>query len=304
MRQPRNTDPRYIRHISIRTEGAMLLLLPEALVNEIVGGVLARYQEAFSVLIYAYSVLGNHIHMLARAPHGNLWAFEQAVNREAAKRINRLRNIRGHFWERRYDEQIAPEDSDALEAFLYVTCNAVSHGLVQHPMLWPGLCSYTQTLDGRPRTYRFVDYTAYGKACRRAKGKGKRVNIKDFETEHTLTLTPLPQFEQLSHAERRKVLTKLICERVERIKKERKQQGKGFLGRDKVLQQKWNSVPREVKRLKRPLCYTKNWETKKHFMAWYFPWLETYREASRRYRSGERLVQFPDYCLMPPHHYS
>lgn len=304
MRQPRNTDPKYLRHISIRTEGAALLLLPDAWVNQIVGGVLARYQEAFSIIIYAYTVLGNHIHLLARAPQGNLWAFEQAVNREVAKRINRLRGISGHFWGRRYDEQIAPEDADALEAFLYVICNAVSHGLVEHPLLWPGLSCYAQALDGKPRTYRFVDYTAYGRACRRAKNRGKRVCIKDYETEHTLTLTPLPQFEALSEEERGKVIKKLVGDRVKRIKEERSGQGKGFLGREKIQQQKWSSVPREVKRLKRPLCYTKNWQTKKEFMAWYFPWLESYREASRRYRSGERLVDFPEHCLMPPHHYS
>lgn len=303
-RLPRNTDPTYIRHISIRTEGASLLLLPEAQLNQIVGGVIARYQELFSVVVYAYTVLSNHIHLLVLAPLQNLWRFEQAVNREIAKRINRLRNTRGHFWERRYDEQMVAAEGDVLEAFLYTVCNAVSHGLVEHPALWPGLNCYAHVLDEKDRVYVFNDYTAFSRACARAKHTGEQVSIKDFQTKHRLHITPLPEFKHLSSEERRAVLAKLIQRRVVRLKKERRAQGLGFLGREKILRQRFTAVPRSVKRAPRPICYTKSWEAKKRFMGWFMPWLESYREASRRFRSGEFLVQFPEHCIRPPLHYS
>jgi REP element-mobilizing transposase RayT len=303
-RLPRNTDPNYIRHISIRTEGASLLLVPDAQVNQIVGGVIARYQELFSVVIYAYTITSNHIHLLVLAPLGNLWRFEQAVNRELAKRINRLRNTRGHFWERRYDEQMVAGEGDALEAFLYTVCNSVSHGLVEHPALWPGLNCYAHVLDEKDRIYAFTDYTAFRKACTRAKHTGERVSIRDFQTQHTLRITPLPEFKHLSAEERRAALLKLIQQRVARIKKERKAQGLGFLGREKILRQRHTAVPRSVKRAPRPICYTKSREAKKRFMEWFFAWLESYRQASKRFRAGEFLVQFPKHCLRPPLHYS
>lgn len=304
MRNPRNTDPKFIRHIRIRTEGAALLLHPDPQVNQIVGGVIARYQEMFSILIFAYTVLGNHIHLLVQAPDKNLWKFEQAVNREIAKRINKYRNRRGHFWGRRYDEQICPELADVLEALLYVTLNAVNHGLVENALLWPGLNCYQQLLDGKDRIFYFTNYTAYEKARRRAGRRGGKVNIRDFQTEHTLHLTPIPQFEELSQEERRKELKKLLRERTIRIKKERKENGQGFLGREKILRQKFSDVPQNVKRSPKPLCYTRCWETKKEFMAWFFPWVTSYREASRRFRSGEFDVEFPEHCLRPPLHYS
>ena len=78
----------------------------------------------------------------------------------------------------------------------------------------------------------------------------------------------------------------------------------GFLGREKIMAQRHTDVPRNVKRFPRPICYTKSFETKKRFMEWYFPWLESYREASRRFRSGELLVQFPEHSIRPPVHYS
>ena len=303
-RLPRNNDPIFIRHISIRTERAALRLLPSPKVNGIVGGIIARYQEEFSIVIFAYTVLSNHIHILAQAPRCNLWRFEQAVNREIAKRLNRQQGMRGHFWERRYDEQMVAEEGDAVLAFLYVICNAVSHGLVEHPSLWPGLNSYAQVLDGKDRVYRFTDYTAYGKARRQARGEGKRVSIRDFESEHVLRISPLPKHAYLSQEERRAVILRLVSQRTAEIKKERKALGLGFLGREKVLRQDHNDIPRNVKRSRKPICYTKSWEAKKLFMSWFYPWLEAFREASRRFRRGEFLVKFPEYCLLPPLHYS
>jgi putative transposase len=304
MRQPRNTDPSYIRHISIRTEKALLQLLPSPRVNEIIGGVLARYQEHFSIVIYAYVVLSNHLHILASAPEKNLWKFEQAVNREIAKRIHKLRGTRGHFWERRYDEQMVAEEGDVVEAFLYVMCNPVSHGLVEHPALWPGLNCYAHVLDEKDRGYTFTNYTAYRKACRRAKRKGDKAKINDYQTQHMLRITTLPQYEHLSAEERKVVLSTLIKQRVARIKKERKKQGQSFLGRSNILRQRHTEAPRTVKRMPRPICYTKSWEAKKRFLAWFLPWLTAFREASRRFRSGEFQVQFPPFCLVPPLHYS
>ena len=302
-RLPRNTDPSYIRHISIRTEGAQFRLIPRAEVNQVIGGVLAKYQEAFEIVIYAYTVLSNHLHILAQAPLANLWRFEQAVNREIAKRINRQQSTRGHFWERRYDEQMVIDESDVLEAFLYVTCNAVSHGLVEHPLLWPGLNSYQHCLDGRDREYLFTDYTAFGKACQLAKNRGKRVRISDYQSKHKLRITALPQYSQLSNKEIRKLLSALIKERTARIKKERKAQGLGFLGRERIQNQHHRDVPQTVKRSPRPICYTKHFEAKKRFMEWFFPWLEGFREASKRFRSGDFSVQFPEHSIRPPIHY-
>ena len=303
-RLPRNTDPKYFRHISIRTENARLTLLPEPRLNAIVGGVLAKYQQHFGILLYAYSILSNHVHILAQAPKKNLWRFEQAVNREIAKRANRLRNTRGHYWERRYDEQMIASEADIIEAFLYVTCNAVSHGLIAHPKLWPGVNSYAHCLDEKDRAYLFTDYTAFGKACRQAKAGQHRVSIRDFQTEHRLVLTPLPHFAELAPEARRAVLHALIQKRLQRIRHERAQQGLGFLGREMVLNQQPQHIPRNVKRMPRPICYTKFWEAKRQFMAWFFPWLEHYREASRNFRAGNFGFPFPEFSLLPPGHYS
>ncbi len=303
-RLPRNTNPKYVRHISIRTNGALLRLLPTGEANQIIAGIIAKYQEVFEIVIFAYAILGNHLHLLAMAPRSNLWRFEQAVNREIAKRINRLQNARGHFWERRYDEQVVLEDEDILEAFLYVTCNAVSHGLVEHPMLWPGVNSYQHSLDGKDREYLFTDYTAYGKALRLAKNRGEEISIRDFQSAHYLKITPLPQYADLSLADRKEVLSSLIAQRITRIKKDRKDQGLGFLGRKQIKRQHHKDEPRSVKRSPRPICYTKSVEAKKLFLEWFLPWLDKFYEASKKFRSGDFSAIFPEHSIQPPIHYS
>lgn len=300
----RNTNPEYSRLVTIRTECAALFLQPAAGLNQIVGGIIAKYQELFGIIIFAYVVLGNHIHILARAPEKNLWRFEQAVNREIAKRINRLRNRRGHFWERRYDEQMVLEIGDILAALIYILLNPVNHGLVEHPLLWPGLICFQHLLDGKDRKYLFTDFTAYNKAKKKAACLGQKVSIRDFQTEHLLKLSPIPQFENMTQEQRAKEIRKLVAENAARIKRERRANGQGFLGRAAILRQNHTAIPRNVKRSPRPICYTQCWEAKKEFMAWYFPWLECYRQASIRFRSGEFNVEFPDFCLRPPLHYS
>ena len=302
-RHPRNTNPKYIRHISIRTEQAALLLLPDERLNQIIGGILAKYQEAFSIIIYAYTVLGNHIHMIARAPMGNLWRFEQAVNREIARRTNVHRNRRGHFWERRYDEQIIAEENDILEAFLYVVCNAVRHGIVDHPILWKGINCYSHVIDESDRTYKFTNYTEYRRALNKAKNTGETVLLSDYQTEHKLKISPIPQYEKLSQRDRKAKMIDIIKSRILRIRKERKKQGLGFLPQDKFAKQRFTDIPRNVKRLPKPICWTKDIEAKRRFMEWYFSWLEAYQKASKLFRSGKFKISFPEYSLLPPMHY-
>ena len=298
----RNTDPKLIRLVTIRTSEARLFLTPDEELNQIVGGVLAKYREKFEIELFAYVVLGNHIHLLLRAPKGNAWLFGQNVFREVAKRVNWKLGRSGFFWGRRYDEQITVEDSDALAALLYVATNPVKHGLVQDSRDWPGLCCHQHLLDEKPRVYKFTDYTAYKKAKKLAKATGKKVRIADFQTPYKLLLTPLPQFAELSQGKRVKEMSLLLNGKLDELHKERG--NKPYLGRKAVRQQNPNAVPENVSRSPRPLCYTKSLEGKRQYMEWYFGWLEWYRAASRDYRRGFLGVEFPPHSLRPPLHYA
>ena len=246
----RNLEPQQIRLITIRTEEARLFMAPTSEnreeLNKIIGGVIAKYQAVFSIVIYAYVVCGNHYHILLKAPEANLWRFAQAINREIAKRVNGLIKRTGHFWGRRYDEQATLKDEDVLKALIYIVCNPVNHGLVDDPSKWPGLNCLEQILSGMDRVFPFFDKTAYNAARNKAK-KGEVVDPEDFKSYHSLILSPLPIFEGLSHEEMAAKINALVVERCEEIRTERKKECKGFLGEGKIKRQSPFSTPKRVK---------------------------------------------------------
>lgn len=297
----RRIDPEKLYHVTNRTVNEEFWMLPQKQVTEVIGGIVARFQEMHRIRIFALDVLSNHYHLLAQSPYGNLSNFEQDINREIAKRINRLTGRRGALWARRFSAQPAPEAVDVLDALLYVTTNPVHHGLVKHPRHWPGLNSYWQLLGSKDREYTFTHYTALNLA--RARSKGKKVKIENFQTKHTLKISPLPMFESLSKEERVEKLNTLIEERTKRIVDTARENGTGFLGKKKILEQKFGSRPRSVKRSPRPSCFSKCPDTVRRHRREAKALREEYTEASIKYRSGERDTEFPKFTYRPPTHH-
>lgn len=280
----RINDPDKLQLVTVRTQAAQLLLRPDRWVNEMIGGVLARYQEMYGIEIYAYTFLSNHYHILLRAPRCNLWQFEQALNREIARRINFYLKREGTLWGRRYDAQIVVEDADQIEALLYIVCNATGHGLVSHPQQWPGMHSYDQLRTGKELTYRFDIYSS-----------------KEETALHTLKLSPLPALGCNSLTEQWEVLQKEIFKRLRKLHEAR--ENKPFLGKARILKQKPFARPKKIKRSPRPACYTKSLIALHWFRKFYKQVRTTYVEASYRYRCGDLSALFPPFTFPPPAHY-
>lgn len=283
-----------------RTYQERLLMLPTPEIERIIGGVVARYQELFQVDIFDLNFLSNHSHMLARAPKGNLWKFQMNVKREIARRVNRHLGRRGSLWGTRYSSfEVLDAEADGLQALLYITTNAVNHGLVDHPKNWPGLNGYWQLLTGKERKFKYTHWTAYNRARFLAGANRDSVRIEDYQTEHTLKLTPLPQLAGMSQKERRRFLERKIEERVEEIREKRQLEGKGFLGRKNVLAQHPESRGKSTKRTRKPCCYTKNSAALSDYKDYYWGIRRWYTEMSERFRSGEYDVEFPPHTFVP-----
>lgn len=288
VRPLRDKDPGAYRLITVRTEEARLWMIPSEHMNAIIGGALARYQEACGILIFAYTFLSNHYHLVIQAPQANADEFEENVNREIARRVNKLHKRKGKFWARRYDDQKILREEDLLEAFVYVTTNGVRHGMVEDPADWPGLNSYEHALSEEHR-----EFTFFRSSVR---------NPAERETRHTLTLSPLPQFAHLAPAERRVELLRLLKARADGIVDSRYETGQGFLGRRQIISQTPGTIPINVSTRPRPPCYTKDSGLRREFQLERRSRRESYTVASRRYRLGESEIAFPLYSYKPPLH--
>lgn len=216
----RDRNPALMHLVTIRTMQQCFLMRPSKDVNKTIGGIIARYQEVFGIEIFVFIILSNHLHMMVRAPRGNLDEFMENVDREIARRLNYKLKRRGKFWSKRYRAQAIVTDKDIEEAFLYVVTNAVRHGLVSHPSEWPGLSPYQQNLSERKKGYSFHHYSAR--------------EDEEKVTYHDLTMSPLSALKDLPKEERVRYLNGKIEARVKEIAEERKARGQGFLGAEKV----------------------------------------------------------------------
>ena len=295
-RNPRNTDPSVYRHIVVRTRDRRFLMLPKEVVVMIIGGIIARYQEMYRIEIYGLVALSNHVHILIKAPDRNTSSFMKMIDREISRRLKYLWGYDGDFWgSQRYSDEICPESKDALEALLYIITNPVKHELVSHPSKWPGLSSYQIMKSGGSMEFDFIHYGEKVKEEVLAKREGRKANPEVYTTRHTLKISNLPDIELLSPEE---TLEELVEKRTKALNS---QMGKKkYLGARKISLQSYLDRPKTTPTRKpQPVCYSKCPQTIKIFMEEHRAWIAEYREASKRYQSGEFEVKFPPNCIKP-----
>ena len=286
----RDLAPENYHLVTVRTEEARIWMVPQKKLNSTIGGIIARYQELFGIIIYTFCILGNHLHMVLKAQDQNMDEFMENVLREIARRVNWHNKRRGHFWSRRYDDQVIKREEDLLEAYLYVTTNAVKHGLVSKISYWPGLHCYDQIMCEGERSFPFVQ---------RSKEDEKGNPSVSY---HTLKLSVLPQHEGMQKDKRLSLIRELIREREQEIAKKRKENGEGFLGVKAIKSQPAGRVPLSVSYSPRPVCYTKDSQTRREYRAQRRLFKERYAEASESFRGGKLDTEFPPHCFKPPLH--
>lgn len=288
MRPLRNRNPNCYRLITIRTTAGRFFMKPTRACRRTIGGIVARYQEAFGIEIYAYTFLSNHYHMLIKAPLGNTDEFMENVNREIARRLNFQNGRSGQFWSRRYDDQTVISDEDLLEAFLYVTTNATRHGLVEDAAVWPGLSSIQHSLTERSRRFSFYHHSE--------QDPDKKTTI------HYLQLSILPVFATLNQKQRRNKIHVLLSKRMNELQQKRLAEGGGFSGIEKITSQSGYDRPQNMAKSPRPPCYTKCSKLRYQFVKQLRIVRARYNEASYRFRLGLLNVTFPEYTFRPPQH--
>lgn len=281
MRQIRNKDPEVFRLITTRTVESRLWLVPNSRTRKLFGGILARYQEIFSIEIYAYIFLGNHYHLIIKAPKSNTDEFIENVNREISRRINWFHKKEGPLWSRRYVDQQIITENDLLECFLYVTTNSARHGLTKDPHDWPGLCSINHVVHEQDRRFSFRHYT------------DSRI------THHRLRISVLPQFKKMPPETRKLHISKLLQQRMLEINAER---GDKFLNLEEIKDVSPGEKPASTKKTPKASFYSKCAKTIMETRKALKELRAIYSEASFRYRLGEKHVDFPKFTFLPPLH--
>lgn len=157
-----------VKHISNRTIDGLMLFHPDhPRIRRIIAGVLCWAAVRHRVLIYGYSFLSNHFHLLAGFPRRNMGRFMADLTREIVRRVNCVRDRSGSAFAESYcaiEVRLEPPDIDPEEAYeriasgqiegetfldvlTYIHINPTRHGLVDRPAEWAGLSSLHHHLD-------------------------------------------------------------------------------------------------------------------------------------------------------------
>lgn len=298
---PRIESESYASFLTTRCVQSRLWFVNNPLLEEAILGYLAKFAARYAVILYAFSIEGNHTHGPAHFPQMNRGDFMRDLNSCIARAVPRYtpEHGGGRLWERRYSGEFLPGDEDIENQFFYTVLQPVQDGLVEKISLYPGYNCFHDAIYGITRKFKVMNWADYNAAVRR----GKKVYMKDYVVTVELKYARLPGYEHLTQKDYAKMMLEKLEERRVAIVEKRRAAGLGFVGCEKLLQTKPGSLPRSTKRSTmnshRPrvlsVCPIRRAECK----AWYFDIYFRYKEASYEYRHGRFDAEFP-FGTYPP----
>ena len=99
--------------------------------------VLGQVCGRFNWVVHAYCQMGNHYHLLAETPDGNLAKGMRQLNGVYTQRFNQAHSRAGHVFQGRYKAILVQRDAYLLELSRYVVLNPVRARMVRDAGDWP-----------------------------------------------------------------------------------------------------------------------------------------------------------------------
>lgn len=297
----RYEDPEVVYLITIRTVGSRLWLVNNRKLTQKLLAALARYQERYKVILYGFTIQGNHPHFLAQFPLCNRAAFMQAWASMAAKLVAKYvpEFEGGKLWARRYSCEAVLTDDDIKHWFYYCALNPVLACLVSDIKEYPNYNSFWDAIRDRKRTFKWYEKAEYTKA----RQAGRKVSPKEFIKTHTLEFSRLPGYEHYTTEENAKILTKELYERQSEAVKDILDSDRKFANAKILKTIKPGSKPKKTKTSHRysfrPLVLSLCKEAKKRYLDLYFEVVDRYRQAVVEFKAGVLNVVFPSGTYRP-----
>lgn len=128
-------------------------------------GRLALLLDRFELRLVAYTLMGNHYHLVLHTPDGRISRALQQLHGWYSYWHNRTRGLSAHLFKAHPFARELSSDADLLTACRYLAYNPVEAGLANHPFAWPwgssaasaGLCESPLPLDDAPLRAAFAD---------------------------------------------------------------------------------------------------------------------------------------------------
>lgn len=283
--------------VTCRTIQGRFLLKPGDGFDEIFVGILARAAERYGVPVHAYACLSNHYHLLISPDSVEALAgFMRYVNTNLSKEAGRRNRWRGPLFKRRYQAiPIADEAAAQISRLRYLLEQGCKEGLVARPTDWPGAHAARPLLRGENASGLWMDRTREYEARR----SGRSPRLEEVVVSAELELTPLPCWQNKASEWRRGRISELLADIEEETAGCHARAGTSPAGVKSVLRLDPHSRPAEQKRTPAPLVHAVTNEMRQQLTKAYDQFLLAYRAASKRWRSGDLSVTFPEGSFAP-----
>ncbi len=286
---------KYLWFITTRTLNERLWFINNPILEYYILAFLAKYSKIYEVELYAFCLMGNHYHLLARFPKRNRASFLRCLNSIIAKLVSSyVSNYPGgKLWGRRAKVQAVPVTSCCIDTFLYSALNPTSTGLVKDPKDYPSYNSFNDAIENKVITFKMLNRSKYYKR------KQYDVDAKkqDFIETYYLSFKRLPIYQNISQNQYKEIMLKKYEEKRKDLIKDRQDKGKNFPLVKKILKISAGAKPyqskKSTKESKRPLILTRCYETKKEYLSWYFNIVEAFRNAASKFKNGIMHAVFP-----------
>lgn len=281
MTPPRQVLPDTSLEITQRTLGRAFRFLPRREIRQLVLYVLGVAAMRYDVSLYGFALLVTHYHLTMRDRLGNYPDFVRYLNSLLARSMNALQGESDKLWSGSGYVAVRPQSGeDLVRKIVYGMANPAAAGLVNRLEDFPGLVISPDDIGReieveRPRFF-FRD-----------KGSMPDKVVLRFEIP--------PEFEHLGLEGYRRLLWEQLREKEHEHRVERRASGRSVVGRKRLMQaalgqrstswEQWFTLRPEVAaRLQADrvaaIRALKSFRT-------------SYREAWRRWREGDREVEFP-----------
>jgi len=218
--------PNLVSHITQRAAGKEPSFLEDDDYLSMLG-FLKEISENYSLEMYAFCFMQNHIHLLFSPREPNLYDAMRDLFSRYAMRFNRKYERKGHLFGGPYRQSVCLDDSYLLAASLYIHQNPVRSGLIANPIKYRWSSCRLCCGDGAPKSFINSDFILKllpeGGVSRKARYRRLLKQTCELETGQVLE-----QEQAIEHF--RSKLTSMFPSFFKRIA--RKKQVAGFSGMD------------------------------------------------------------------------
>src|SRR6266540_71048 len=135
-RRPRLFAPGLLYHVIARGNQQQLTFLTDLDYQAYLIR-LATYRQRYGVVLYAYCLMPNHVHLLLQTSEPPLAKFMQGLQQSYTQRFNRVYGKVGHLFQGRYKAIVCERDEYLAALIRYIHLNPVRARLVRDPEAYP-----------------------------------------------------------------------------------------------------------------------------------------------------------------------